>query len=84
MISKNGIRIVIITIILTLIGLYEVYSSSRVWALYSKGDSFYYFNKQLIFMILGYIAMYILSKVSLEKIYNLLWIKYTLLCILKS
>ena len=71
MISKNGIRIVIITIILTLIGLYEVYSSSRVWALYSKGDSFYYFNKQLIFMILGYIAMYILSKVSLEKIYKL-------------
>ena len=47
MISKNGIRIVIITIILTLIGLYEVYSSSRVWALYSKGDSFYYFNNDL-------------------------------------
>ena len=55
---KNGNRLLIITIILSVIGLYQVYSSSRVWALYSKGDSMYYFNKQLIFMLVGYFFLF--------------------------
>ena len=63
-------KILIVTIILTIIGLYEVYSSSSVWALYITGDSTYYFNKQLIFMIIGYFALFFFYKVNLDKIYK--------------
>lgn len=75
---KNGNRLLIITIILSVIGLYQVYSSSRVWALYSKGDSMYYFNKQLIFMLVGYFFLFLFSKINLEKIFKLdKWILLT-------
>ena len=70
MLSKEGKRILVITIILTIIGLYEVYSSSKIWALYSKGDSLYYFNRQLVFMILGYVALFIFSRINLDAIYK--------------
>lgn len=63
-------KILIVTVILTIIGLYEVYSSSSVWALYITGDSTYYFNKQLIFMIIGYFALFFFYKVNLDKIYK--------------
>ena len=52
--SKVAKKILIVTIILTLIGLYQVYSSSKVWALYKEGDQYFYFKRQLIFTIIGY------------------------------
>ena len=70
MLTSKGKRIIILTILLTTIGLYEVYSSSSIWAMYSKGDSMYYFNKQVIFMGIGYLALYICSKVNLDKVYK--------------
>jgi len=71
MITSNGKKILIITIILSLIGLYEVYSASSIWANYTKGDSFYYLNKQFIFMSIGYIFLYIFSKINLDRVYKM-------------
>ena len=83
MMSKLGKRILFITMVLTLIGLYQVYSSSKIWAEYKQGDSFYYFKRQAIFMIIGYIAMFALSRINIDKIFSLnkklLFISYALL-----
>ena len=68
--SKLGKKILIVTIILTLIGLYQVYSSSKVWAFYKEGDELYYFKRQGIFMILGYLVLFIFSKIDLEKLFK--------------
>ena len=56
-IGKRGIIVLICTIILTAIGVYEVYSSSNIWALYKENDSMYFFKRQLLFAIGGVIAM---------------------------
>ena len=69
--SKVAKKILIVTIILTLIGLYQVYSSSKVWALYKEGDQFFYFKRQLIFTIIGYFCLIILSKISLDRLFKL-------------
>ena len=68
--NKLGKRILFVTIILTVIGLYQVYSSSKIWALYKEGDSLFYFKRQSIFMILGYFALFVLSKINLDKIFK--------------
>ena len=70
MITNNGKRVLIVIFLLSLIGLYEVYSASSIWANYTKGDSLYYLNKQLIFMAIGYVFFYIFSKINLEKVYK--------------
>lgn len=77
MMNKLGKRILGITIVLTIIGIYQVYSSSRVWALYKENDSYYYLKRQILFMIIGYIALIILSKINLNKIFG--WNKKLLL-----
>lgn len=59
---KNKITILTITIVL--IGLVSVYSSSHVWALYKYNDTFYFFKRQLIFIIIGFIAMFLISKID--------------------
>lgn len=68
--NKLSKRILIVTIILTIIGLYQVYSASRVWALYKEGDSYYYLKRQFLFMIIGYFALIILSKIDLDKLFK--------------
>ena len=48
-----------------------VYSASNVVAKYDYNDSFYYFKKQLLFMIVGYILMFLIMKININRIYNL-------------
>lgn len=45
-----------------------VYSSSRVWAGFNYNDEFYYFKRQLIFIIIGLILMFLSSKINLNYI----------------
>lgn len=45
-----------------------VYSSSKIWANYMYHDSFYYFKRQLIFLILGTIMLIIGYKMNLNKV----------------
>ena len=75
--TKEGRKILISSIILSIIGLYQVYSSSKVWALYKENDQFYYLKRQTLFMIIGYIGLIVFSKINLEKIFK--WNKKLLL-----
>ena len=55
----------LITIILLLgIGLVMLLSASSPSALADTGDSYYYFKRQLIFAILGVVAMFAISKID--------------------
>ncbi len=67
MIKKN-LKILIPLFIIVLLGIYMVFSSSKIWANYLYNDSSYYFKRQLIFLILGIFAMYIGYKIDLNKI----------------
>lgn len=76
--KKNGKIVLFCVVILTIVGIYEVYSASNVWALYKENDSFYYFKRQLGFGVIGFIAMYIGIKMNREIIYKYSkWILYT-------
>jgi len=76
-IKKNGKIVLFCVIILTIIGIYEVYSASNVWALYKENDSLYYFKRQLGFGIVGFIAMYIGIKMNKDILYKYSkWILY--------
>ena len=58
MIKKN-LKILIPLFIIVLLGIYMVFSSSKIWANYLYNDSSYYFKRQLIFLILRIFAMYV-------------------------
>lgn len=58
-------KILIITVlILSLFGLTMVYSSSYIWAAYKYNNAFKYVISQGIFLILGIIIMFFLSKID--------------------
>ena len=47
-----------------------VYSSSSIWAEYKFNDSFKYMKQQLLFAILGFIIMYLISKINYRLYYK--------------
>jgi len=57
---------IVSAILLTLIGFFMVNSASRVWALYKYGDEFYFTKKQLLFIVVGFLAMIAFSKIKIE------------------
>ena len=63
-IKKERILIIIGVITISLIGLFFIYSSSRIWAEYKYNDSLKYFKNQLIFFIIGLILMINVSKID--------------------
>ena len=67
----------VITILLLLsIGLIMVLSASSPSALSESGDSYKYFNKQLLFAVLGIVAMCVISKIDYrfyQKFYKQSW-----------
>lgn len=68
---KIDLFILIPIIILSLFGLLMVYSASNVVALDDYNDSFYYFKRQLLFMVIGIIIGTIIIKIDIKKIFNL-------------
>ena len=52
------------TVLLLVIGVMMVYSASAVLAFHDYGDSFYYLKRQMIFAILGVVAMVITMNVD--------------------
>lgn len=74
------IWLLITVIILSLIGLLMVYSASNVIALKEHGDRLYYFKRQLIFLILGYLLMYFIIKMNIIK-YQKYTVAVFLLCV---
>ena len=58
----------LLTLLLTVLGLVMIYSSSFARALYESGDSAYYFKRQAIFALVGTGAMLAISRVRPELI----------------
>ena len=61
----------VLTLLLTAMGLVMIYSSSYARALYESGDSGYYFKRQLLFALLGTGAMLAVSRVRPQLIRKL-------------
>lgn len=60
--KKEGKLLLFAVVLISLFGALMIYSSSYVWAEYKFNDPFKYLKSQGIFLILGYIIMYIVSK----------------------
>ena len=67
--KKFDYYLFIIVILISLFGVVMIYSSSNVWALYKYNDALKYVKSQSIFLLLGVIIMYVVSKID-YKIYN--------------
>ncbi len=68
--KKYNLSLFISVIIISLFGLLMVYSSSSIWAEYKYDDAFHYVKNQGLFLILGILAMYIISKLDYLKYYK--------------
>lgn len=65
------LQLLVSVIILSIIGLLMVYSASNVIAFSRYHDAFYFFKRQLIFLIIGYIIMYFIIKSDFTKYKNI-------------
>ena len=54
----------------SLFGLLMVYSASNVVALEDYNDSFYYFKRQALFMTVGIILMFLITKININIFYD--------------
>lgn len=72
--GKIDITFMVLVLILLTFGLIMLFSASYAYAFYNKGDSFYYIERQLMFAIMGVVAMLAISQVN----YKILQ-KYSLL-----
>lgn len=83
--KKNSKLLLITIIILSLFGLLMIYSSSSIWASYKFNDEYKYLKSQTFFLILGYIIIYVISRVNVslyKKYSNHIFIICTTLLIL--
>ena len=68
--KKLDISLFIAIIVLALFGLMMIYSASSIWAEYKFNDSFYYFKRQFIFIVIGIFIMYTVSKIDYKIYYE--------------
>ncbi len=68
--SKLDILLVIGIIAISIFGVVMVYSSSYIWAEYKFDDPFKYVKNQGLFLIVGLICMYIISKIPVSFYYK--------------
>lgn len=83
--KKTSKLLLISIIILSLFGLLMIYSSSTIWASYKFNDPYKYLKSQAFFLILGYLIIYVISKIpsNLYKKYsNTIFFIFTILLIL--
>ncbi len=78
--KKLFIYLFFAVIILSLFGLVMIYSSSYIWAEYKFNDSFRYVKQQGLFLIIGLLLMYFISKID-YKLYNKYAWKIFIICI---
>ena len=57
------------TILLSIFGVIMIYSSSYIWAEYKYDNPYKYVINQGIFMIVGFILMFVISKID-YKVYK--------------
>lgn len=69
--NKKAVLIFLLTIILSLIGLFVLYESSSYTALLNLNDRFYFIKNQAIYLPLGIVLALIISKFPEKKLYAL-------------
>lgn len=68
--SKEAKIVLYLSIVLTVFGVYMVYSASNVWAMYKYNDEYFFFKRQLIFAVLGIVIMIGLINAPLDLLIN--------------
>ncbi|MBQ9011230.1 MAG: FtsW/RodA/SpoVE family cell cycle protein, partial [Bacilli bacterium] len=68
--KKMNITLCITIILLSVFGLLMIYSSSYIWADYKFDDAFKYVKSQGLFLIVGIILMFYVSKINFENYYK--------------
>ncbi len=80
--KKNiDIYLFLTVILLVLFGLIMIYSSSYIWADYKFNDAFKYVKQQGLFIIIGTVLMYLISKIN-YKIYEKKALPIFIICII--
>ena len=72
--NKIDKPLLILTMICLVFGVMMVASASSLKAYMSKVDSFYYFKRQLFFIIVGLVSSYIILKTPIKRWKNLIYI----------
>lgn len=69
--------LLIIVLILLTVGLVMIMSASSAYSLRTEGDSYYYFNKQLMFAGIGIVIMLVISRFDYRMLNSKLsWLAY--------
>lgn len=69
--KKNlGLYLFFTAIILILFGLIMIYSASSIWAMYKFSDSFKYVKQQGLFILVGVILVFVISKIDYRIYYK--------------
>lgn len=79
---KTDRFLLLVTTILTVVGLIMMFSAGFSHALYLKGDGFYYIKRQAIFAVMGFIAMLIISHIPYRIYHHFAWIFFLISYIL--
>ncbi len=64
---KIDYKLLILVILLSLFGVLMIYSASQIWSAYKFNDQFRYLKLQSLFLIIGIIILYIVSKIDYTK-----------------
>ena len=65
--KKTDLILVGAVFLISILGLVMIYSSSYVWASYKFDDPYKYLKTQAMFLMIGYVIMYIVSKIPYIK-----------------
>lgn len=65
--SSIDMPFLLLTLLLTGVGLVMLFSASFPAAYYATGDAAYYFKRQLIFAVLGLVAMFAISRFNYQR-----------------
>ena len=68
-IAEGGVAVPFFALLISIlvIGLVMLYSATYVYAYYYFGDSAYFFKRQLIWILIGIVAMLIISRINFRK-----------------
>ncbi|HPE14789.1 MAG TPA: putative lipid II flippase FtsW [Bacilli bacterium] len=70
MLRKYRNYLFLAVILLVIIGLVMIYSSSYIWAEYKYGDALKFVKQQSLFIVIGFILMYIVNKINYKIYYE--------------
>lgn len=68
--KKIDLPLLISVLIISLFGLLMIYSASYIWADYKYGDALKYVKNQGLFLIIGFILLFLVSKINYKIYYE--------------